>query len=149
MAAMAGAIENCKALIAADQTGQLINTVDDLHWTALHIAAQHGRGSVVAYLISQGLNPNVVDKRGLVPIHGAAQKGHVEAVRVLLQHGADPAIRSKEGVNAMVLAAGNSRLKVVDLLVKHGFHMVSVWQLHGRQAHTADASCAHGRPRGC
>jgi ankyrin repeat protein len=127
MAAMASAIENCKALIAADQTGQLISTVDHLHWTALHIAAQHGHGSVVAYLISQGLDPNVVDKRGLVPIHGAAQKGHVEAVKVLLQYGADPAIRSKEGVNAMVLAAGNSRLKVVDLLVKHGVSLVVTW----------------------
>lgn len=52
---------------------------DPSHWDAegcacIHVAAQFGHTSIVAYLIAKGTSPNVQDKHGLTPLMWSCQK---------------------------------------------------------------------------
>lgn len=52
---------------------------DPSHWDAegcacIHVAAQLGHTSIVAYLIAKGTSPNVADKSGMTPLMWSCHK---------------------------------------------------------------------------
>jgi ankyrin repeat protein len=48
--------------------GAEVNTVGHFGWTPLHLAAYHGRNTVIDLLIKNGANPNVMDGFGQTPL---------------------------------------------------------------------------------
>ena len=58
--------------------------------TALHLAAFHGHGEAVDFLLARGLDPNTREKGdNTYPMHWAAAAGHLDIVRKLADAGGD------------------------------------------------------------
>ena len=55
------------------------NLLNNAMIVALHVAAQHGRTSILSFLLHQQAPVNVVDYYGQTPLHLACQKGHQTA----------------------------------------------------------------------
>eukprot|EP01017_Pseudomicrothorax_dubius_P028044 TRINITY_DN3305_c0_g2_i1.p1 TRINITY_DN3305_c0_g2~~TRINITY_DN3305_c0_g2_i1.p1 ORF type:complete len:351 (-),score=70.00 TRINITY_DN3305_c0_g2_i1:141-1193(-) len=68
--------------------------------TPLHIAAREGRTEVIAFLLSNGVRPNPVDKFGLTPLLEAIVHGRSIVVKQLFEAGA----RLNKNVNEQVLS---------------------------------------------
>ncbi|NNE37361.1 MAG: hypothetical protein HKN08_03570, partial [Gammaproteobacteria bacterium] len=58
-------IETASLLISL---GADVNAVGHFGWTPLHLAAYHGRDTVIDMLIKNGANPNVMDEFGQTPL---------------------------------------------------------------------------------
>lgn len=59
--------------------------------TALHLAAKHGKETIVRLLLAHGARVDPEDSRGKTPLSWAAQSGHEAVVKLLLEAGAKPA----------------------------------------------------------
>lgn len=73
---------------------------NELGVTPLFVAVEENDGSIAAYLISYGADPNVPNKAGLTALTLAGQKGYDTIVAVLLRSGAtcqqiDPAWKAE------------------------------------------------------
>ena len=73
----------------AKQLVGMVNAVNDLGETPLHIAARGGNNKCIALLIKAGARTNMVDKHGSTPLHGAACRGNIEIAGNLLGEGID------------------------------------------------------------
>ena len=75
------------------QAGAGADTVDTLGNPALYYAiiAMEAGGSIdmVAMLLNNGADPDVLDSNGKAPLALAAKNGHLEVVQLLLDAGAD------------------------------------------------------------
>lgn len=58
--------------------------------TALSIAAQEGHTEIVAILLENGADPDLVDHYGRSPVKVAGKRGHFRIVRLLESYGAKP-----------------------------------------------------------
>ena len=58
-------------------------------FSALHVAARHGRAEIAIMLIDAGMDPNVTANGGFAPLHAAAQKDNVKMIGILVERGAD------------------------------------------------------------
>ena len=58
-------IETVKLLVSL---GSDVNAVGHFGWTPLHLAAYHGRNTIIEHLIKDGANPNVMDGFGQTPL---------------------------------------------------------------------------------
>jgi ankyrin repeat protein len=78
-------------------------------WKELMHAAEAGDAALVAYHLTQGVDPNYQHPEYLTtPLIEAARQGHLEVVRELLSHGADaalPAVWGKETALSVANAA--------------------------------------------
>lgn len=90
--------------LAALQALQLTHTDIDAKnhkgYSALMLAAYHGRVEVVRYLLERGADANTADNGGSTVLMGAAFKGDMEVVRLLVQAGADIDARNAKGQTA-------------------------------------------------
>ena len=59
------------------------------HQTALHIAANQGRGDVIYLLLSYGAHVNGSTADLMTPLHEACLCGHAGAVKILVDEGAE------------------------------------------------------------
>ena len=86
--------------------------------TALHCAANAEQEvpEMVALLLQNGADVNLVRRDGTTALMLAAARGHAETVRVLLAAGADVNARSEAGKTAVEMAADKKRTEVVKLL---------------------------------
>ncbi len=99
--------------------GADVNTVGHFGWTSLHLAAYHGRNTVIDLLIKNGANPNVMDGFGQTPLsisHAIVTEGmgdaysqtprqfRRETANLLLSSGATPLEQS--GVKQVSKRAG-------------------------------------------
>jgi ankyrin repeat protein len=98
-----------------------LNRCDDAQQrTALACAAANGHvASVARLLVSEGLDPNVVDASGATALYLAASQGHADVVHCLL---ATPRInrhqlRMSGNVSPLFIAAQNGHRDVVDALL--------------------------------
>ncbi|KAG8127174.1 hypothetical protein E2320_022172 [Naja naja] len=82
--------------------------------SALQLAARLCRAlrgqddAMVAALLREGADPNLVLPEGVAPMHLAAgleQENGIRRLRLLLQHGGDPNVRSGEGLTPLHVAA--------------------------------------------
>ncbi|KAL3305665.1 ankyrin repeat protein [Colletotrichum asianum] len=88
--------------------------------TPLHAAAAEGRAAVVALLIHQGAERDVVDDFGETPLHKAATSGSTETVACLIQEGADIEAKSKNGETPLHIAIEWKKDEIVHLLLRLG-----------------------------
>ena len=85
-AARQGGLESAKRLLAA---GANVNDTAPVGTSALVVATHSGHGTLAAYLLEKGANPNAGDA-GYTALHAAVLRGDLELVKVLLFYGANP-----------------------------------------------------------
>lgn len=69
-------------------------------YSALMLAAYHGRVEVARYLLKCGADANTADNGGSTALMGAAFKGDIEVVKLLVRAGADIDARNAKGQSA-------------------------------------------------
>lgn len=84
-AAGSGDLDGARAALAA---GANIDARAEYGDTALNLACEHGRGEMVAFLLSEGADIENLGGADKTPIMNAAFAGHVAVVRQLLAAGA-------------------------------------------------------------
>lgn len=106
----------CEALIGkgAECSGR-----DDISWTPLDYAAQHGFYKTMRVLLENDANVDAVDKNNASPLLHASRNGTVEAVQLLLEYHASVSLRNKDGKNCLDIAAENKNFDVCFALVSH------------------------------
>lgn len=88
--------------------------------SALHIAAAHDRGKIVALLLDAGARINDADPLGDTPLMDAATNNSADAMRELLRAGASHSQRNDKGVQALHRAARNNSLDCARQLLRAG-----------------------------
>jgi ankyrin repeat protein len=103
-----------------------VNAKDNEGWTALLLAADRNRASVVQTLTEKGAD---VDARcdctgylsgGWTALMIAAREGHNDIVRILVAKHADVSLKNNLGSTALPLAAHEGRVDVVRTLLANG-----------------------------
>lgn len=99
----------------------LINTRDLATGdTALHIVADRDDTSWIRFLLQNGANPNIANKKGVTPIMIAAGKGNVDAVDALLAKGARIDDQNSLGETPLITATHRRDVEMVKLLLAKG-----------------------------
>ncbi|UMM12442.1 hypothetical protein L5515_001216 [Caenorhabditis briggsae] len=115
-AAFIGDIEKIDSLIREKKVH--IDSVDDDHVTALHIAASMGNNKLVVRLLENGANINAVNQLGMTAFHYAAREGYLPVIDTLLQRGAATHLKTFLGVTALTLACAGGHADVVRRLIR-------------------------------
>lgn len=113
-AAFNGDMEKIDSLIRDKRVH--IDSVDDDHVTALHIAAAMGNNKLVVRLLDHGANINAVNQLGMTAYHYAAREGKLAVIDTLLQRGALKHQKTYLGVTALTLACAGGHADVVRRL---------------------------------
>jgi serine/threonine-protein phosphatase 6 regulatory ankyrin repeat subunit A len=93
---------------------------DYVEKSALHIAATHDRGKIVALLLDAGARINDADGTGETPLMDAATNNSADAMRELLRGSASHSQRNDKGLQALHRAARNNSLDCAKLLLRAG-----------------------------
>ena len=64
--------------------GAPVDWQDKYGWTALHMACNYNRPSVVKVLLIRNPSINLQDGRGLTPMHLASWRGHIDCIKLLM-----------------------------------------------------------------
>ncbi|CAL1137521.1 unnamed protein product [Cladocopium goreaui] len=91
----------CELLI---QRGIPLKDHDVLNQTALFYAARRGHVETIRYLMSKGLDPNVVDTNGETALFFAVRGNRIAAAQALLEGGANLEVVNNEGNTCLSLA---------------------------------------------
>lgn len=86
----------------------------------LILAAQSGRREVVAYLLSQGANIEILDEAGESALIHASREGRIFTVQTLLGFGALMEVHPGEKRQALHWAIQENHLTIVELLLSWG-----------------------------
>ncbi|CAM9882156.1 unnamed protein product [Scytosiphon promiscuus] len=105
-------------------------TRDARGYTALHLAAMHGRPEIARLLLEAGASTEFVvaagENEGLTPLRLAAERGHLSTVRVLLDAGADTGAEDLvDRATCLHAAAEAGHTEVVVELVRGGAELES------------------------
>ncbi|QSR84423.1 ankyrin repeat domain-containing protein [Methylacidimicrobium sp. B4] len=85
--------------------GLRVNAAADTGETLLHRCVALQYRSVATFLLLQGANPNVQDRRGMTPLMLAVERRDLEMAKLLLEHGADAhTVRNGSGETAAEMA---------------------------------------------
>jgi hypothetical protein len=107
-----------QALAAA---GAEVNHSDNDGWTALYVAATHGRVEGMRALLAAGADANHhATSNGYTALNVAAWNGHMETTRALLAARAEVNRADHDGWTALCAAAWNGRVEVVRALLAAG-----------------------------
>jgi len=100
--------------------GSRINAKDNKGYTALHIAAKHGRMGALASLVDGGASIQNTTHRGETPLHIASIHGHGNVVQYLLERGATINARGYQRSTPLHDAVWNGNAAMVSLLIQKG-----------------------------
>lgn len=82
-----------------DNNVELTSLHSQLHYTALHAAAEFGKTEIIAQLLTTGLSLDIKDPtRGQTALHFAAYAGREEVALQLLEAGANREITCRQGI---------------------------------------------------
>lgn len=94
---------------------------DAADYSALHLAAFHGRKDFVSSLLEGGAKPDGTGR--LTPLQVAAWAGNATIVRQLIQHGAGIRKKSVSGLSAIGGAAIEGYAAIVQMLLDNGANL--------------------------
>ncbi len=117
-AVAAGDLQQVSALVAGDAGA--LNLRDESGKSPLMLAAELGRGEIIAALISAGADVNLSDNKSRSALHLAVENGHAPVVRALLESGANIEARDAFQRTPLILAAEGPSLEVTEVLLEKG-----------------------------
>jgi len=88
--------------------------------TALHLAAGMGSTELLAYLLAQAIDIDLMSRGGMTALQVAVVMQQTASVQLLLDHNADPNLRSAAGYPALHLAVMREYGAIAALLLKNG-----------------------------
>src|SRR5690606_38474839 len=88
--------------------------------SGLHIAADRRDVTWIAYLLENGANPNIADRRGVTPLMRASQLGFYEGIEQLVAAGARVDVSNSTGETPLILAVHRRDTSLMRLLLKAG-----------------------------
>ena len=112
-----------------DKGASLIDKIEDIHGTRLHVAALFGKLEVVKLLIDYRLSPMIRNSYDSTPLHEASINGRTEVVELLLEKGAEIDAQTRTGHTPIYWAIEGAKRseaceekakEVVTLLLKGG-----------------------------
>lgn len=116
-AARTGDLPMLKEIIAAKFD---LNTRDEKGFTALILAAYHGKDEAVKLLMTAGADPCAADNHGNTALMGAIFKGELGIARELLHAKCNPNQRNAAGQTAAMYAALFGRIEIMQGLKDQG-----------------------------
>jgi ankyrin repeat protein len=123
-----------------------INTMDDKHRTALHLAAWKGDAVIVEILLNHKADPLLEAMDAFTALHFAVQIGNIRCCELLLN--ADKSLLEKQitkgGKTPLHLAIGKCHVNVVKLLLDAGAN-IHMKTKGGMNARMLAASCQHSK----
>ena len=124
-AARAGNLEALAGALAEDP--KLLDAVDALRRTPLHLAAHSNACEAIEMLCARGARVSAEAGDGFTPLHFACAKGNVDAAKALVAAGANPRGMTYKSENALHLAlAGNASYKLVTYLLRKRVNVLAV-----------------------
>lgn len=103
------------------EAAHLVNAVNLMGRSPLHIAVLHKHGKLVEGMIALGANVNVPDNQGNTPLHEAAEANDISMARRLIEAGAD--VAKAEGfrrTTPLILSIRAGGRELSELLLSHG-----------------------------
>ncbi len=88
--------------------------------SSLILAAQQGRADVLAYLLQQGVDIQVIDVYGNNALWAACFAEALDCIRLLLQAGIDIDYQNSTGATALIYSASSGKSAVVAELISNG-----------------------------
>jgi ankyrin repeat protein len=106
----------------------------DTSASALHWAAHRNDLAAVERLLSEGADPNAVNRFGVTPLHEAATVGNAAMLEALLDAGGDANAAFGEGETVLMTAARAGDTASVKTLLEHGGKPDATEGWHGQTA---------------
>ncbi|WP_035340152.1 MULTISPECIES: ankyrin repeat domain-containing protein [Dickeya] len=103
--------------------GYNLNTPDEKGYTAVILAAYHGRDDTLALLLANGADPCQQDKRGNSALMGAVFKGELKIAQRLMAAKCNPNLRNHAGQTAAMYASLFQRSEILSALQEKGADM--------------------------
>jgi uncharacterized protein len=97
-----------------------IDMVDDKRKSLLHHAVLGSAMDVIAFLLNQDINVNLIDKYGETALFDCARKGKLNIAKMLIHKFARINIENRQGETVMHLAAGKGDFDMLKLLIESG-----------------------------
>jgi ankyrin repeat protein len=116
-----GNVDIIQKLIGAGADIDAVNASSG--WTALHMAAVAGRYEAAKVLVENGIDLNILDKRGAAALHYALLSSTRDAAKVallLLNHGAEFNTAMIDGNTPLLIAVKAGKEDAVKLLLEKG-----------------------------
>ena len=85
--------------------------------TLLHLMAMDNMLKIVKYLVSEGVNINVLDNEGNTALHYAAKAGYCDMILLLYYLGININLQNKHGNTALHVAVKECQLKSIETLL--------------------------------
>lgn len=125
------AIQLARALI--NKVGQTDIADEDGNTLLMHAVARHNQ-SLIAMLLAEGANPNVLNKEGFSPIHLATSNGDDTAVYSLMMGGGNPNIRDADDNTPLMYASKTCNEQSVKMMMALGGDPTIANRFNGRTA---------------
>jgi len=98
------------------EKGADVNLSNDIGWTALMYAANHGHLTIVDALLVRGASIAAKGDGGFTPLMLAAEGDRSAVVKRLLEKGADPNVKNEEGKTALDIARIAGAKRTIPIL---------------------------------
>lgn len=116
-----GDVEQLKLLREQSNFSDIINIQDFTGSTALHLAIRYHKENVEEFLLSlEGIDVNIVDKKGRTPLHFACYEASLNSVKRLVQCNINVNAIDNKGNSALHYACTKKCPEIVKQLVSSG-----------------------------
>lgn len=124
-AAREGNIDRVRSILQR-HSKSLLNCINEIGQTPLHLASRNQHLNIVKELILNGANINALDKQCRSPLHAAVSldlcmgsEENLQVVQYLVDHGADLTIQDSEGFTPIHHASKSGRVHILKWIMDH------------------------------